>query len=51
MGKGKSKAFAEQFKSPRANPKRASNQVNGETAPTQQDKIMAIYTQTRVPFK
>ncbi|GAA5417841.1 hypothetical protein Pryu01_02917 [Paraliobacillus ryukyuensis] len=35
------------FQSPRANPKHASQQVNGETAPRQTQKIVKIQTRKR----
>ncbi len=35
------------FQSPRANPKHASHQVNGETAPSQLQEIIKVQTKKR----
>ncbi|WP_182201724.1 YpzG family protein [Paraliobacillus salinarum] len=35
------------FQSPRANPKHAARQVNGETAPSQLQKIIKVQTRKR----
>ncbi|CQR47213.1 hypothetical protein BN1058_01519 [Paraliobacillus sp. PM-2] len=35
------------FQSPRANPKHASRQVNGETEPSQLQKIIKVQTRKR----
>lgn len=39
--------FKDPFQSPRANPKRAFKQVNGETEKTQQDIILEVQTRKR----